>query len=87
MLLEQQISVLEWILKGYVTLKAHSVLEQSFLLVNRLVTVLDFETFLTLIYNLYTKLSWPMNTGLFNLLASTPHIGNHSWKWLTNLKW
>ncbi len=22
-----------------------------------------------------------------NLLASTPHIGNHSWKWLTNLKW
>ncbi len=22
-----------------------------------------------------------------NLLTSAPHIGNHSWKWLTNLKW
>ncbi len=51
MFLEQQIRVLEWFLKGYVTLKAHLVLERSFLPVNRLVTVLDFET-LTLIYNL-----------------------------------
>ncbi len=34
-------------------------------------------------------LVWCATTFLpcINLLASTPHIGNHSWKWLTNFKW